>query len=113
MPQVARKDMVDVVHSPDGGGISDHDKPECKIESDQATAEGSATVFVNGIGVVRQGDKMKKHRGPDCEDHEPVLTTYSPNVYADGKLIGRLGDHYDSENPDHVIITGSPNVFAN
>lgn len=113
MPPVARKDGVDLVQSPDGGGVSDSQRPECKIPSIQRTNQGSSTVFADGIGVVREGDQMIQHQGPNCDPHAPVLTTYSPNVYADGLRVGRLGDHYNSENSDHVLVTGSPNVWAN
>ena len=104
MTGVARKGGTDTVHSPDGSGN------HCKSESIQATNEGSGDVFVNNIGVVREGDKMKAHpEAGDCANHEPTLSTFSNNVYANNKKIGRLNDEYSG----HVITSASTNVFAN
>jgi uncharacterized Zn-binding protein involved in type VI secretion len=105
MPEVARKDMTDTVASPDGSGVCSADP------STQATDEGSSRVFIGGIGVVRQGDKMKLHLydGPCDTPHQPVLTTYSTNVYVEGRGIGRKGDAYGG---DHIITTGSTRVYS-
>lgn len=109
MSEIARKDGKDTVSSPDGGGISDPNKPECKIPSTQATDKGSSTVFINGIGVVRDGDAMKQHNGPDCSTHAPTLSSFSSTVFANSKGVGRKGDKYGD---DHEISSGSNNVFA-
>ena len=105
MPAVARKDSEDTVASPDGSGIC------CSSASTQSTDKGSSDVFVNGIGVVRQGDAMITHdyQGPCCNPHAPVLTTYSSTVFVNGKGLGRKDDAYGG---DHIISSGSGNVFA-
>ena len=85
----------------------------------QTSDQGSGNVFVNGIGVVRNGDTMGSHPdGVPCVaspvNHAPALSTYSGNVFANGKEIGRVGDKYDSDGHfDHTVATGSANVFAN
>lgn len=63
---------------------------------------------------------MKSHpHGDPCTaspvNHSPPLDTYSPNVYANNKPIGRIGDHYDGDGTSqtHQITSGSSNVFAN
>lgn len=104
MPEVARKDQTDTVQSPDGSGAC------CADPSVQYTDEGSDNVFVNGIGVVREGDKMIIHDfdGPCCNPHQPVLDSYSSSVFINGKRVGRKGDTYGG---DHVISSGSSSVF--
>lgn len=104
MPEAARKDQHDDVQAPDGTGEC------CADPSIQKTDEGSDNVFVNGIGIVREGDKMIVHNypGPCCDPHAPVLTTFSSTVFINGKGAGRKGDMYGG---DHEIITGSSNVF--
>jgi uncharacterized Zn-binding protein involved in type VI secretion len=85
----------------------------------QASDAGSSNVFVNGIGVVREGDAMGSHPdGDPCVsspvNHAPTLSTFSSNVFVNGKALGRVGDKYDSDNHyDHTITSGSSNVFAN
>jgi uncharacterized Zn-binding protein involved in type VI secretion len=85
------------------------------------TSEKSADVFVEGHGVVRLGDKMAPHmknfkrstEDPLCTTHEPPCNTASPNVFANGQPVARLGDTYFETN-NHIIssITQST-VFAN
>jgi uncharacterized Zn-binding protein involved in type VI secretion len=112
MPEVARKSAVDLVASPDGipgtpcdGGA----RKICDSPSTQATAAGSSDVFIEGIGVVREGDAMISHPAPvcGCAPHAPVLTSFSAHVYANGLRIGRIGDDYSA----HVIITGATTVI--
>lgn len=105
MPKVARKDSVDTVASPDGAGIC------CASPSTQSTDKGSNNVFVNNIGVVRKDDAMITHNypGPCCNPHAPTLSTYSSTVFANGLNLGRLGDAYGG---DHIISSGSDNVYA-
>lgn len=100
--QVARKDGQDTVYSPHGTGY------ECLSPTIQETDEGSSDVFVNGIGVVRAGDKMIPHMAPGYSVHAPSLSTYSNTVFANGKGIGRLGDTFQG----HPITSGSSNVFG-
>lgn len=104
MPAIARKNSTDTVRSPHGTG------PNCESPEDDSTDEGSSDVFVNGIGVVREGDKMITHPKPGCTAHAPVLKKFSSKVYANGKRIGRVDDAY-VEAGDHVIKSGSSNVF--
>ena len=113
MPAVARKDSTDTVNTvhvsvgdadPDDGIACDADP------TDTSTNEGSTTVFANRIGVVRKDDKVTAHTIPGCSTHEPGLTAYSENVFADNKNIGRKNDTYGC---GAKITTGSSDVFAN
>ena len=102
MPEVARKDSVDSVSSPDGSGSG------CGSPTTQSTDIGSGDVFCNGIGVVRESDGMISHPGPGCPPHAPTLSTYSSTVFINGKGCGRKGDEYSA----HIITSGSGDVFA-
>jgi hypothetical protein len=85
----------------------------------QASAAGSGDVFVNNIGVVRQGDAMGSHPdGDPCVkspvNHAPALSSYSGTVYANNKPIGRIGDVYNSDGHfSHSVVSGATTVFAN
>jgi uncharacterized Zn-binding protein involved in type VI secretion len=85
----------------------------------QASDKGSSNVLVNGVGAVRDGDTMGSHPdGDPCTsspiNHAPGLSTFSPNVFVNGKAMGRIGDKYDSDGHyDHVITSGSKNVNIN
>lgn len=101
MPEVARKSGADSVSTKHG------------CQSVTTTDEGSSNVFVNGIGVVRRGDKNMSHTAPigprgSCRPHTMALSSYSGTVFANGLNIGRRGDRYGIEE----IISGSTNVFA-
>jgi len=80
---------------------------------------GSGDDFANNIGVVRSGDIMSAHpHGVPCVpspvNHTPGLSTFSPNVFANNKPIGRIGDKYNAGTPfDHTITSGSGDVIAN
>jgi uncharacterized Zn-binding protein involved in type VI secretion len=123
MPAVARKSGEDTIACTDGAqGSLCGTRPtrfNWNTATVQLTDEGSDDVFVNDVGVVRQDDKMVNHaNGVPCTtsaiNHTPALSTYSSNVYVNGKLIGRLGDKYNSDgNMDHTISSASPDVFAN
>ena len=84
----------------------------------QVSDAGSSTVFVNGKGVVREGDAMASHPdGVPCVgapvNHAPTLSVFSVTVFANGKAMGRVGDKYNSDGDmDHTIISGSSNVTA-
>lgn len=112
MPAIARKAAVDLVASPDGtpGVPCPNGQPKCDTPSIQATAAGSSDVFIEGIGVVREGDAMLAHPYVPCgcPSHAPPLTVFSAHVYANGLRIGRLGDAYGG---DHIITTGASTVF--
>lgn len=99
---IARKDGVDLVQSPHGTGYN------CLTPTVHATDEGSDNVFIGGVGVVREGDRMQEHMAPGCVPHSPVLTEFSGSLYANGKRVGRVGDSYEG----HIILTGSSNISA-
>jgi uncharacterized Zn-binding protein involved in type VI secretion len=103
MPAVARGNSDDTVASPDGTGY------QCESPTTQSTDQCSGNVFINGIGAVRQGDDMIPHPEPGCSTHAPPLTSCSRNVFVNGRGIGRKGDAYGG---DHIITSGSGNVFA-
>jgi len=121
MPAVARMSGTDTVACTDGAKGSGCGKNHWHWDSGttQATDAGSGDVFINGKGAVREGDVMKTHPdGVPCVsspvNHAPALSTYSPNVFVNGKALGRVGDKYDADgHMDHTISSGSPNVFAN
>ena len=108
MPGIARKsgtDPVNTVHGAVGGN-------NCNAApTTVATSGGSGDVFVNSIGVVRSEDAVASHNnGSACSTHAPGLATFSANVFANTKNIGRLNDTYGCG----AQITGaSGNVFAN
>lgn len=106
MPAIARGngvDQVDTVHNATGA--------LCDVAPIVTyTDECSASVFIDGQGVVREGDKVMVHPFPSCETHQPVLVTFSSTVFIDGKGVGRVGDTYGC---GAQIITGSSSVFAN
>lgn len=102
MPAAARGDGVDQVQSQTGSGLN------CAFPLLTATDECSDDVFINGTGIVREGDRVAAHPALGCGPDESVLTTFSSTVIINGKGAGRLGDQY---TPDNTIITGSQNVF--
>lgn len=87
--------------------------------SDIVTEDCSETVFANinsgGAGVVRKTDKHVLHLDPNCVDHQTPLLMFSPNVFANPEKlnVGRLGDWYGVSPQEHIISSGSPNVFVN
>ena len=108
MPGIARKsgtDTVDTVHGATGGN-------NCNAApTTTATDEGSLDVFVNNKGVVRSTDKVTAHNnGSSCATHTPGLATFSLNVFANTKNIGRLNDTYGC---GAQITSASTDVFAN
>ena len=128
MPAVAHKDGNSTVSCTDGvrGSVCATDSFGSPIrwnwdtDTTQSSNAGSTDVFANNIGVVRKDDIMISHQhGDPCVasavNHAPPLDTYSPNVFANNKEIGRIGDHYDGDGTSqtHEITSGSPDVFAN
>lgn len=100
MPAVARNggnDTVSINH------------PTC--QGSTVTAAGSGNVFVNNIGVVREGDAVESHTysPPSCPSHAPGLVSFSGTVKVNGKGIGRIGDSYGC---GATISSGSGTVFA-
>ena len=70
--------------------------------------QASDNVYVNGIGVHRQGDSYPSHCcGPSC--HGASLGSGSSSVYINGKQCGRIGDPIDCGS---TVAAGSGNVFA-
>jgi len=99
MPAVARKGGEDSVSTGHG------------CDAITATDQGSSSVFVNSIGVVRAQDLCKVHlvlQGDVCVPHTVPLDTYSGSVFVDSKGVGRKDDAYSG----HTITSGSGNVFA-
>ncbi len=104
MPGVARGNGDDSVAVPHGSGVN------CAFPMTSATDVCSSNVFINGTGVVRKNDAMAIHPAPGCAPHAPGLSTHSPNVFANTREIGDLGDEYGCGG---VISSASIDVFAN
>lgn len=88
--------------------IGDADIAHC---SGMTRAEGSPTVFANGIGVSRQGDNNTVHLlpGVPCPPHAAPIAVGSSTVFINGKGCGRVGDAISGCT---AVAQGSPNVFA-
>ena len=96
MPAVTRIGDADVVHC-----------------SRPNRLQGSDNVFVNGIGVSRQGDNNTTHllppNVPPCPSHAAGIASGSSTVKVNGKGCGRVGD---SISGCTSVAAGSSNVFA-
>jgi uncharacterized Zn-binding protein involved in type VI secretion len=101
MPAVARGDTEDEV-------LTNH-----SCDTDTTTEGKSGNVFINGIGVHRQGDLNTDHRvnPPDCPFHQTAISVGSTTVFANNppRGVARVGDLYDG---GEEVSTGSENVFA-
>ena len=88
--------------------IGDADVAHC---SGMTRAAGSSNVFVNGIGVSRQGDNNTTHLlpGVPCPAHAAPIASGSGTVFVNGKGCGRVGD---SISACTSVAAGSSNVFA-
>ena len=90
--------------------IGDADVTHC---SGMTRAQGSSNVFVNGIGVSRQGDNNNTHllppNIPPCPSHAAGIASGSSTVFVNGKGCGRVGD---SISGCTSVAAGSSNVFA-
>ena len=95
--------------------IGDADVTHC---TGMTRAQGSSNpngVFVNGIGVSRQGDLNTSHQLPPfpppipCPFHAAGIAVGSTKVFVNGKGCGRVGD---SISGCTAVATGSSNVFA-
>ena len=88
--------------------IGDADVAHC---SGMTRAVGSSNVFVNSIGVSRQGDNNTSHELPPapCPSHEAPITTGSTKVFVNGKGCGRIGDAITGCTS---VATGFNKVFA-
>jgi len=79
---------------------------------DSTILEGAnqGTVLANNILVAVVGAPTVPHPVPPvCADHVANLNAGSPNVFAEGIPVGRIGDSAD----DGAMTSGSPDVFAN
>ena len=96
MPAICRGDMVDV------------DIVHC---STPHRLEKSPNVFVNSIGISRQGDNNHPHLVPPapCPIHQAPITTGSTTVFINGKGCGRIGDGVRGCTS---VASGSENTFA-
>ena len=90
--------------------IGDADVAHC---SGMTRAKGSSNVFVNGIGISRQGDKNTTHllppNIPPCPSHAAGITKGSKTVKVNNKGCGRVGDGISGCTS---VAQGSSNVFA-
>ena len=90
--------------------IGDADVTHC---SGMTRAQGSSDVFVNSIGVSRQGDLNTTHllppEIPPCPSHAAGIATGSTTVFVNGKGCGRVGDGITGCTS---VAAGSSNVFA-
>ena len=88
--------------------IGDADVAHC---SGMTRAAGSGNVFVNGIGISRQGDNNTGHLlpAPICPSHSAPIATGSSTVFVNGKGCGRVGDAISGCTS---VAAGSPNVFS-
>ena len=90
--------------------IGDADNTHC---TGMTRAQGSLNVFVNGIGVSRQGDLNTAHllppNIPPCPAHAAGIAVGSTKVFANGKGVGRITD---SISGCTSVAQGSGNVFA-
>lgn len=69
------------------------------------------SVFANGIPLSCQGHRNTTHTKPCgkyCCGHSAPLKRGSPNVFAEGLRLGRVGDPTCTR-----VVKGSPNVFSN
>lgn len=113
MPGVARKDGTDTVAAPDGApGTPCESGFQCDSPTTQYTDEGSSTVTIGGIGVVRQGDKMTTHTTIPCgcPSHTPPMVSCSAFVSVEGKRLARLGDLYIADGVSHPISSALETV---
>jgi hypothetical protein len=72
----------------------------------------TATVFVNGKGILVEGMKTVKHTWPvddACVMHEVPHGATQSKVYSKGSKVGRIQDKFGA---NEVLIEASPNVFC-
>jgi uncharacterized Zn-binding protein involved in type VI secretion len=88
--------------------IGDADVAHC---SGMTRAQGSPSVYVNGIAWSRQGDNNTSHLRPGspCPSHTAAITTGSTTVFVNGVGAGRIGDALTSCTS---VSAGSPDVFC-
>ena len=88
--------------------IGDADIAHC---SGMVRAQGSGSVFVNGIPWSYQSHVNTVHLlpGSPCPAHNAPITTGSSTVFIEGLGAGRVGDAISGCT---AVAQGSPNVFA-
>ena len=88
--------------------IGDADVTHC---SGMTRDVGSTNVFVNSIGVSRQGDNNTTHLlpGVPCPPHAAPIEVGSTTGFVNGKGCGRVGDAISGCTS---VAEGSSNVFA-
>ena len=88
--------------------IGDADVTHC---SGMTRAVGSTNVFVNSIGVSRQGDNNTTHLlpGVPCPPHAAPIEVGSTTDFINGKGCGRVRDAISGCTS---VAEGSSNVFA-
>lgn len=88
--------------------IGDADVTHCSTPN---RADGSTSVFCNGIGISRQGDNNTTHLlpGAPCPSHASPIASGSSSVFINGKGCGRVGDAISGCTS---VAAGSSNVFA-
>ena len=70
----------------------------------------AGSVFINGIKVLRPGDKLKPHKkkkGDECKFHKAEVHGSSRSVFAENIPVARAGDKADKGS-----CTSTSNVFA-
>ena len=90
--------------------LGDPDIPHC---SGMVRLGHVKTVFANGIPLSCQGHLNTTHvypAKPFCLPHGRPIIKGSPNVFAEGLPVGRVGDPILQCT---AVMKGSPNVFAN
>jgi uncharacterized Zn-binding protein involved in type VI secretion len=88
--------------------LGDPDVPHC---SGMNRAGHVKTVFANGIPLSCEGHANTVHlfpAPPICLPHTDVIKKGSPNVYAEGIPVGRVGDPTCTS-----VAKGSPDCYAN
>ncbi|NDB82747.1 MAG: PaaR repeat-containing protein [Alphaproteobacteria bacterium] len=71
------------------------------------TDMASPNVFVEGLGVHRQGDHWVTHCCKSC--HDSILAAGSSSVYINGLQCGRVGDPVACGS---MVMTGAFSCFA-
>lgn len=101
MPPIARGNRVDIVNTV---------HPICRSPGIIGTDTCSDNVFICGVGAHRLNDLNVPHT--HCPPvYGTPLVTGSPNVFVNGRPVGRQGDRYSCSA---IIQTVTQNtVFAN
>ena len=88
--------------------IGDFDLVHCSVPT---RAQGSPSVFVNGLAWSRQGDFNTPHLRPGapCPTHAAPISSGSTTVKVNGYGAGRIGDGVLACT---FVASGSSNVFA-